>query len=88
MLDSSRLQLFSDTDPNTESVLITLLRTKPASEKLHMVDQLNATLQILTLSGLRERYPKADENELKFKLAQILHGPDLAQKISHKIKNS
>jgi hypothetical protein len=87
MPDSSQLQLFSDTDPDTESVLITLLRTKQASEKLHMVDQLNASLQTLTLSGLRERHPQSNEHELKFKLAQLLHGTKLAQKISPMMKN-
>ena len=88
MPDSSQLQLFSDTDLHTESVLITLLRKKQAFEKLHMVDQLNASLQTLTLSGLRERYPEANKDELKFKLAQLLHGTELAQKLSLKIKNS
>ena len=57
MPDSSQLPLFLDTDPDTESVLITLLRKKQASEKLRMVDQLNASLRTLTLSGLRERLP-------------------------------
>jgi hypothetical protein len=88
MSDFSQLQLFSDTDPKTESVLITLLREKQPSEKLRMVDQLNASLHILTLSGLRERYPKANEKELKFRLAQLLFGDEVAQKISPKIKNS
>ena len=88
MHDSSQLQLFSDTNLETESILITLLRKKKASEKLRMVDQLNASLHILTLSGLHKRNPKASESELKFELARLLHGEELARKISSKIKNS
>jgi hypothetical protein len=65
-----------------------LLREKKASEKLRMVDQLNASLHVLTLSGLHERNPKANEDELRFELAKLLHGEELAIKISSKIKNS
>ncbi len=88
MPDYSQLKLFSDTNSETESVLITLLRKKKASEKIRMVDQLNNTLQVLTLSGLHKRNPKANESELKFKLAKLLHGEELAQKISSITKNN
>jgi len=88
MSDSSQLQLFSDTNSETESVLIMLLRKKKAFEKLRMMDQLNASLHILTLSGLHERNSTATEDELKFELAKLLHGQELAQKISSKIKHS
>ena len=81
MSNNPQSHLFSDTDPQAEAVLINLLRNKQASEKIHMLNQLNATLRTLTLSGLRQRYPSAGKIELKLRLAELLYGPELAQKI-------
>jgi hypothetical protein len=85
--NNSSLQLFSDTDSETENVLIALLRDKQAAGKLRMVNQLNASVRRLALSGLRERYPECNEIELKLKLAQLLFGTELAQNISSMIEN-
>jgi hypothetical protein len=85
--DNSSPQLFSDTDPETENVLIALLRERQAAGKLRMVNQLNASVRRLALSGLRERYPESNEIELKLKLAQLLFGTELAQNISSMIEN-
>ncbi len=67
-----------DTGPNAERVLIELLRQAPPSRKLQMVAELNETVRLLALEGLRQRYPKADESELKRRLADLLLGPELA----------
>ena len=45
---------------------------------LHMVGQLNQTVRMLVLSGLRQRYPEAAPQELRRRLAGLLLGPDLA----------
>ena len=70
--------LFSDTSPEAERVLIDLLRQAPAWRKLRMVNQLNASVRTLALSGLRQRYPQATEAELRRHLADMLLGPELA----------
>jgi len=41
---------------------------------------MNLTVRTLALSGLRQRYPQASPAELNRHLADILLGPQLAQK--------
>jgi hypothetical protein len=72
--------VFSDTSPETERVLFALLREMPPWRKLEMVAQLNQMVRELALSGLRERYPQADEAEVRRRLADLVLGPDLAKK--------
>lgn len=73
--------LFPDTRPEAESILIDLYRKAPAWRKLYMVGQLNQTVRTLALSGLRQRYPQATPGEINRRLADILLGPQLAQKV-------
>jgi hypothetical protein len=70
--------LFPDTQPQAERVQIELLRQAPPWCKLDMVGQLNQTVRILALSGLRQRYPQATPQELRRRLADLLLGPSLA----------
>jgi hypothetical protein len=73
--------LFPDTRPEAEAVLIKLLRQALPWRKLHMVDQLDQTVRKLALSGLRQRHPKAADQELHRRLADLLLGPDLATQV-------
>jgi hypothetical protein len=70
--------LFPDTRPEAEAVLISLLRAAPPWRKLEMVDQLNQSVKLLALTGLRERYPDENETQLRRRLASLLLGDDLA----------
>lgn len=72
---------FTDTRPEAEAVLIQLTRQAPPWRKLEMVVQLNQSTQVLMLSGLRERYPHADETELRRRMADLLLGPELALQV-------
>lgn len=72
--------LFPDTSPEAEAMLIDLLRQAPAWRKLALVDDLNQAVRTLALSGLRQRHPHASEAELRRRLADILLGPELAEK--------
>jgi len=71
----------SDTHPEAEAVRLQLLRAAPVWRKLQLLGQLNATAQTLALSGLRARYPHADEAELRRRLADLLLGADLAARV-------
>ena len=73
--------LFSDTDPQTEAVLVALLRQASPARKLDMVGELNATVRTLALTGLRQRFPGASSAELQRRLADLLLGPDLAGQV-------
>lgn len=73
--------LFPDTSPEAEKVLIELLRKAPAWRKIEMVGQLNRTVRMLALSGLRQRYPRATPAGLRRRLAELTLGRELAERV-------
>jgi hypothetical protein len=48
---------------------------------MHMLAQLNASARILALTGLRSRFPRASEAELRRRLVGLLLGEELAGKV-------
>ena len=50
-------------------------------EKMAMLNRLNRAVRQLALAGLRQRYPDATEVELRRHLADLLLGPELAQRV-------
>jgi hypothetical protein len=73
--------LSSDTHPKVEALQIQLWRRASPTRKMHMLAQLNASVRMLALAGLRSRYPKANEAELRRRLADLLLGEELARKV-------
>lgn len=74
----SREPLFPDTDEQTERVLLELVRAMPAWRKLEQVADLTNTVRQLAMIRLREEYPNAHENELRFRLAIHMLGNNIA----------
>lgn len=72
--------LFSDTSPAAEAVLLDLYRQASGQRKLAIVGELYAATKQLMLGGLRQRHPRATEAELRHRLADLLLGPELAEK--------
>jgi hypothetical protein len=68
----------SDTSPEAERVLIELMRQAPVWRRLEIVGEMNETVRLLILSGLRQRHPDATPDELRRRMADILLGPELA----------
>ena len=62
-------------------MLIRLLREAPPWRKLEMVDQLNQSVKMLALAGLRQRYSNDGENHLNRRLVDLLLGDELAFKV-------
>ena len=62
-------------------MLIRLLRQAPPWRKLEMVDQLNQSVKLLALVGLRQRYQQDSEDQLHRRLADLLLGDELALKV-------
>ncbi len=77
-LDSARL--FSDTSLEAEAIMSKIYRQTPPWRKLEMVAQMNETVRLLALSGLRQRHPDADEDEIGRRYADIILGKDLAER--------
>ena len=73
--------LYSDTHPKMEALQIQLWRQASPTRKMNMLAQLNKSARLLALTGLRSRYPQISEAELRFKLAVLLLGEELAQKV-------
>ena len=73
--------LLPDTRPEAEAVLINLLRQALSWRKLEMVDQLNQSVKLLALAGLRQRFPQDDDERIRRRLADLLLGEDLALKV-------
>jgi len=73
--------LYPDTDPKVEALQIEMWRQASPTRKMHMLAQLNASVRILALAGLRSRYPNATETQLRRRLADLLLGEELARKV-------
>lgn len=71
----------SDTSPKMEALHIELLRQAPPWRKIEMLVSLNAAARELALAGLHRRYPQAAVDELRRRLADLLLGEELAQKV-------
>jgi hypothetical protein len=70
-----------DTTPEAEAVLFKLWRETPAWRKLEMMEGLNRTARHLALMGLRRRFPDISAEELRWRLAAIALGEDLATRV-------
>lgn len=71
----------SDTDTEFARKQIELMRQAPAWRKLELVAQMNETIQILALTGLRQRHPDASKQELDRRLADQILGANLAARV-------
>ncbi|MDI9547387.1 MAG: hypothetical protein QM346_07270 [Chloroflexota bacterium] len=71
----------SDTIPETEAILTDLLRQTPPWRKLQMVDEMNALVRRMALSGLHERHPQVSSEELQRRLGDVLLGLELAEEV-------
>jgi hypothetical protein len=74
-------RLYSDTHPKMEALQIQLLRQASPTRKMNMLAELNASARLLAMTGLRSQFPQASEAELRFKLAVLLLGEELARKV-------
>jgi hypothetical protein len=70
----------TDTSPEIERLQLELMRDAPVWRKLELVGQMFESMKVLALAGLRQRHPQAEEAELRRRLADLLLGPELAQR--------
>jgi hypothetical protein len=73
--------MFSDTHPDVERAQVTILSSMPSWRKFRLVNDLIVTGRRLALAGLRERFPGASAQELQRRLATLLLGPEVAQRV-------
>jgi hypothetical protein len=70
-----------DTHPDAERVQIDLMRTTPVWRKMDLLAQLNQAARLFAISGLRRRYPGATEQEIHRRLADLVLGAELAERV-------
>ena len=73
--------LSSDTHPKIEKMQIELIRHMPSWKKFAAVDDLNETVKILAVIGIKERRPNATPKQVQRMLAERMLGVELAQKV-------
>jgi hypothetical protein len=73
--------LSRDTHPKMEQVQIELIRRMPSWKKFAIVDDLNETVKILAVSGIKQRHPDATPAQVKRMLADLMLGAELAEKV-------
>jgi hypothetical protein len=73
--------LFPDTHPDAEAVLIRMLREAPPWRKLEMVVLLNESVRLLAQTGLRQRLPEENDDQIRTRLADLLIEEELAVKV-------
>lgn len=79
---------YTDTDPEMEALQVQLLRGAPSWRKMEILARLNASARAIALAGLHQRFPQAEEAELRRRLADLLLGPDLARKVCEKLEEN
>jgi hypothetical protein len=71
---------YSDTHPDIDELQIRLLRQTAPWRKMQMLAALNRSARQLATIGLKRRFPDADEQEIRRRLADLLLGEELAAK--------
>ncbi len=73
--------LSRDTSEETERVLLELLRKKTPAERIRMALDTTQCLRQLVKSSIRQRYPHADQRELRCRFAAVWLGREWAIQI-------
>jgi hypothetical protein len=71
----------TDTSPENEALQVNLLRQASAARKLELLAQMNATVKTLALAGLRTRHPDDTPDTIQRRLADLILGEALAEKV-------
>jgi hypothetical protein len=74
-------EMHMDTTPEVEAIQFAFYRTAPTWKKLEMMTDLNHSMRTLAMSGLRKRHPNATADELRYRLAELLYGAEIAEKM-------
>jgi len=76
-----RVPLTLDTSPEIEQMQIEAWRRMSPRQKADIITDLTRTALALTKIGIRDRFPNASPQEQRLRLALILLGRELAEKI-------
>ncbi len=75
------ITLSPDTSPEVERLLIERLRQMPSWRKMELMGEMNRTVRIMALAGLRRRHPEDSPSQRRRRLADLVLGPELAARV-------
>jgi cystathionine beta-lyase/cystathionine gamma-synthase len=75
------MEPLTDTRKEITALQYRLLRQASPARKLAMLGEMNQTVKTLMYSGLRSRYPTDSAEKLHRRLADLILGPELAQRV-------
>lgn len=78
--------MHADTDTWAEEIQLKFYREAPAWRKLEMAGDLTRGALVLAESGIKSRYPSSSPLQLRRRLADILLGPELANRVYGKLE--
>lgn len=70
-----------DTHPRQQARYIELLRAQAPEKRLLKAGALTETVRYLAMVGIRERFPEADETEVRVRLADRIYGRAVALRL-------
>ena len=70
-----------DTSPAADARYHELLRAMPPERRLEAAMRLSRAVRELAMAGLRDRFPQADERELRVRLTVRLYGRQAAVRL-------
>lgn len=74
----TRTSIPADTDPEAFGVLVACWRSMTVADRVVLVDQINADVEMLAVAGIRATRPDVDEHELLHALASRRFGAAIA----------
>ena len=66
-----------DTSPEAEEVLFDFYRNMDVAQKMHIIFDLQETMDQIALVGIRERHPDCSEREARLRLAALKYDREL-----------
>jgi hypothetical protein len=73
-----RASIPADTDPEAFGVLVDCWRSMTVADRVALVEQVNADVEMLAIAGIRSMRPDVDEHELLHALASRRFGAAIA----------
>lgn len=70
-----------DTVPRQQARYIELLRAQPPEDRLRKAGALTRAVRRMAEAGIRQRFPEADDTEVRVRLAVRLYGRDVALRL-------
>ncbi len=72
---------FSDTHEKIEQMQIEIIRRMPSWKKFAIIDDLNETVKVFAISGIKQSHPDATAEQIQRLLAERMLGSELAHKV-------